>query len=233
MSNVIAYLRVSTEDQDINVQKFAIEEFCKSKKWKVIKWFIDEGISGSVSAFERPGFKQAIQFAKENNIKILVVYALDRLGRSFYNIFETLKKLEFEFQIQIVSVREEFLQNLDPRIRALILSILSWAAWYERYLIRERTRLAMQKIKDKLPKIEVDERIIQKIIKLYTSGKSINEICKKFNLSYYKVRRILIEHGLIKVDDNVCPRCFHKLIYDDQYNALYCRNCGYLRILQT
>jgi len=233
---VIGYVRVSTDEQayGIEAQKVAIENFCKIRNYELVNVFIDEGVSGSVSAFERSGFKQAIQFAKENNIKILVIYALDRLGRSFYDIFETLKKLEFDYGIQVISIREEFLQTLDPRIRALILSILSWASWYERYLIRERTRLAMQKVKDKIPakyrEILNDPVRVRRIKELFLIHKlSPYEIAQSIGVSYSVIKRVLVELGLLKPPENICPRCFHKLIYDEQYDTLYCKNCGYLK----
>jgi len=228
----VGYIRVSTEEQayGIEAQKVAIENFCRTRNYELVDVFVDEGVSGSIPAFERPGFKQAIEYAKSNNIKILIIYALDRLGRSFYDIFETLKKLEFEFGIQVISIREEFLQTLDPRIRALILSILSWASWYERFLIRERTRLAMQKAKEKLKRVELTPEQEELIILAYKSGKSIRKIAQAMKISEFKVRQVLVKHGLLTVPEDVCPKCFHKMKFDDQYQTLYCPNCGYLKV---
>jgi len=233
----VGYIRVSTDEQaySVETQRIAIEQFCKSRNYELVDIFTDEGVSGSIPAFEREGFRKAIDFAKNNDIKILIVYALDRLGRSFYDIFDTLRKLEFELGIQVISIREEFLQNLDPRIRALILSILSWASWYERYLIRERTRVAMQKAKEKIPskyrEILQDSKKVKTIIDLYKRGVlTPYDLAKMYNISWTTAKRILVELGLEKVPEDTCPRCFHKLTYDDQYKTLYCKNCGYLKL---
>lgn len=42
-----AYLRVSTDMQDVNSQRIGIEEFAKSREWEIDEWTLDEGVSGS------------------------------------------------------------------------------------------------------------------------------------------------------------------------------------------
>lgn len=229
---VVGYVRVSTEEQElgVEVQKQAIENFCKARNWELVKFFEDVGVSGAEPVLEREGFKQAIEYCKLNGINVIVVYSIDRFGRSFYNIFETLRRLEFEFNIKVVSVREEFLQSQDPLIRTLILSVLSWVAWYERYLIRERTRRALQ-AKGVKHSVEISEDKVKTIVDLYTKlGYSVRRIAKVLNISERQVRKVLVNVGLIQLPPNICPRCFSKMIPDDQYEGMmYCKNCGYLK----
>jgi len=229
---VVGYIRVSTEEQEISVevQKVAIENFCKAKSWELVKVFEDIGVSGAEPVLEREGFKNAINFCKSNGISTIVVYSIDRFGRSFYNMFETLRRLEFEHGIKVVSVKEEFLQQQDPLLRALILSVLSWVAWYERYLIRERTRRALQakgvRHSKKLP--EEKERAI---LDLYTKlGYSIKKIARTVGESERQVKKVLYKYGVLQLPENTCPRCFSKMVMDDQYEGMiYCKNCGYLK----
>ena len=229
---VVGYIRVSTEEQEISVdvQRVAIEQFCKQKNWELVEIFQDVGVSGAEPVLEREGFKKAIEFCKSNNINVIVVYSIDRFGRSFYNIFETLRRLEFELGIKVVSVKEEFLQQQDPLIRTLILSVLSWVAWYERYLIRERTRRALQ-MRGIRHSVELPEEKVRIILDLYTKlGYSIRKIAKAVGVSERQVRKVLYQAGVLKLPEDVCPRCFSKLVMDDQYEGMmYCRNCGYLK----
>ncbi len=57
-----------------------------------------------------------------------------------------MKELEARNKL-LVSVREEWLENVDPKVRQLIITILGWAAEMEREFIRERTREALARLK--------------------------------------------------------------------------------------
>ncbi len=227
----IGYIRVSTEEQELSpeVQRRAIEEFARSRGFDEVVWFEDIGVSGGVPIFERRGFAKAIEYARSNGINVIIVYSIDRLGRSFYDIFESLRRLELEYRIRVVSVREEFLQHQDPLIRVLILSVLSWVVWYERYLIRERTRRALQ-VRGVRHSKEVPEETSRLIVDLYTKlGYSVKRIARALGTSERQVRKVLYRHGALILPEDTCPRCFSKLVIDDQYQAYYCRNCGFLR----
>ncbi|MFP3484104.1 MAG: recombinase family protein, partial [Caldivirga sp.] len=141
----VAYLRVSTEEQELGLdaQREGIVRFASARGIEVKAFFMDQGVSGSVPAMERRGFREAVDYARANGVNLLIVYSLDRLSRSFTDLFNLLRQLD-QGGIGVVSVREEFLQDLNPMVRRLVLSILAWAADYERYLIRERTRAALR-----------------------------------------------------------------------------------------
>lgn len=71
MSTVIAYVRVSTDDQTTENQKQAIEG-----RYKVSKWFREEGISGAIPAAQRPALAQLLAYVREGDT--VVVTAIDR-----------------------------------------------------------------------------------------------------------------------------------------------------------
>ena len=73
MSAIIAYTRVSTDEQTINAQRHTIEN-----RHKVDKWFSDEATSGAIKAKDRKGFGQLLSYVREGDT--VVVYAIDRLG---------------------------------------------------------------------------------------------------------------------------------------------------------
>lgn len=231
--NGVAYLRVSTEFQGTEDQRRAIEEFASKNNIEITKWFQDPDVSGAIPAFERGGFKEMLDYVAKENVKTIVVYALDRLGRSFTDIFRTLNELDKQ-GITVFSVRDSFLQTLDQSIRKLILAVLAWASEYEVKLIRERVRLAMKRreVQNKLniirrvSKISSESRRL--IVNLYGQGWSLRKIAKALNLTLYTVRKILVEEDIIK--SNGCPRCGHRLLWDDIDNAYKCRNCGYRKL---
>ena len=230
----VAYYRVSTEEQSVEQQKITVHRFAESRGFTVVREF-EEDISGAVCALERPRFKEALSFLEENSeVRILLVYSLDRLGRSFRDIFSTLSYLERK-GIRVVSVREEFTQIMNPQIRELITAILAWVAQYEVYLIRERTRLALRRpeVQEKMArrrrydKIDEDKRNF--IIELYGKGYSIAKIAKLTGETEYMVRKILKLSNVLPPSPYTCPRCFHRLAWDDVEKKYKCRNCGYAK----
>ena len=98
MASVIAYLRVSTDEQTIENQRMQIE----AKGYKIGKEFADAAVSGATSAIERPQFKAMLGYLREGDT--LVVAAIDRLGRNTIDVLQTVQTLKSK-GISVVSVR--------------------------------------------------------------------------------------------------------------------------------
>ena len=84
---IFAYGRVSTKDQTTENQRLEIER----AGYQVEYWFADEGVSGKVSASQRPQF--AALLAQMRKGETLIVTKLDRLGRDAQDIGATIKAL--------------------------------------------------------------------------------------------------------------------------------------------
>jgi len=133
------YIRVSTREQDEQVQKKALEEFSRAKGMELLKLYIDKGESGAKSFRERPGAIQLLSELDEVKPDCVVSWSLDRLGRTMIDTVNTVMELENR-GVKVITVKEEWLQTLDENIRKLILSILAWVAEWERKRIRERSK---------------------------------------------------------------------------------------------
>src|SRR6184192_815192 len=127
---LIGYARVSTSDQTLNLQQDALE------KIGCVKIFTDV-ISGSTT--ERTGLDEALEYVREGDT--LVVWRLDRLGRSLKHLIETITALNNR-KIGFKSITE----NIDTTTSGgkLIFHIFGALAEFERDLIRERTRAGLQ-----------------------------------------------------------------------------------------
>jgi len=228
----VAYLRVSTEDQSVEQQMAAIERFAKSRGLKLVRIFADEAVSGTTHALEREKFVECLEFMERSEVRLLIIYSLDRLGRNFTDIFRTLDELTRRGVI-VLSVRDSFLQHMDPTIRKIVVALLAWASEMEVKMIRERIRLAMSRsdVREKLARrrVAVPEETKELIASLYKSGHSVKRIAKMVNLSEYAVRKVLIERGLLELGERTCPRCLHKLEWDEIEGRFRCRNCGFLK----
>lgn len=122
----IGYIRVSTAGQDLALQEDAMTAA------GVEKTFTDHGVSGSKAS--RPGLDAALDYLREGDT--LVVYRLDRLGRSTKNVLELLDTLAAR-GIRFRSINEAI--DTSGPMGAFFLTVLSAFAQLERDVIRERT----------------------------------------------------------------------------------------------
>ena len=127
---IIGYARVSTEDQNMALQINAL------KAAGCVKIYTDQGYSGSLNS--RPGLDRAMrQLAPEGK---LVVWRLDRLGRSLSHLVKLLDKLAKQ-RVKFHSITE----NIDTTSSGgrLVFHMMAALAEFERSLISERTRAGM------------------------------------------------------------------------------------------
>jgi DNA invertase Pin-like site-specific DNA recombinase len=128
---LIGYARVSTQEQTLNLQQDALE------KAGCNKIFTD---TASGAKAERKGLEQALGYVRKGDT--LVVWRLDRLGRSLPHLISTMTDLE-ERGIGFKSLTE----NIDTTTSGgkLIFHIFGALAEFERNLIRERTQAGLIK----------------------------------------------------------------------------------------
>ena len=148
---LIGYARVSTNDQDPALQLDALRDA------GVKRVFEDRGMSGVKT--ERPGLTQALAFLREGDT--LVVWRLDRLGRSMTHLLETIGKLEAE-EIGFRSLTEN-IDTTTPTGR-LVFHIFGALGQFERDLIRERTKAGLRAAaargrKGGRPKVVTDDKL--------------------------------------------------------------------------
>jgi DNA invertase Pin-like site-specific DNA recombinase len=128
----IGYIRTSTIDQNLDLQKDAL------KKEGCEKIFIDQ-LSGSLSKAQRPNLKDAINYAREDDV--IVVWRLDRLGRSIKDLIEIVNELNSK-KIGIKSLNEQI--DTSTANGKLIFHIFASIAEFERELIKERTKAGLK-----------------------------------------------------------------------------------------
>ncbi len=162
----VAYIRVSTKEQDEEVQINTINEFAGKRGIQIMQYYVDKGESGAKPFKQRPQALRLLNELEKLKPQAIVVFALDRLGRTMVDTLSTV--LEFEEKgIKVISVKEEWLQTLNDNIRKLILSILSWVAEFERKRIRERQEEAWKMGKQKGRPPKVRDEVLRKYLKRY------------------------------------------------------------------
>jgi DNA invertase Pin-like site-specific DNA recombinase len=171
---LIGYARVSTHEQNLDLQRDAL------KSASCEKIFVDE-VSGAVAS--RPGLQQAMDALRSGDV--LVVWRLDRLGRSLRNLIELVGALE-ERKVGFRSLQESM--DTSSSGGKLIFHVFGALAEFERNLIRERTIAGLSAARARgrkggRPK-RLDDRKRNLAVQLYREGKHpIDEICQMMGIS--------------------------------------------------
>jgi len=207
---LVAYVRVSREDERPENQEYAIFKLATQRGWQVVDAVRDVDVSGAVPPHERPGWRRALELL--DGADGVIVYALDRIARSLWDLAAVVRELEARGKV-IVSVREEWLQSLDPKIRSLVITILGWAAEMEREFIRQRTREALERLRAMGKRIgrppKWDEAKRRKIIDLVRRGLSLREACQLVGIGYRTAQRYLSrdpEYLKARVEARLSPK---------------------------
>ncbi|MEL6172284.1 MAG: recombinase family protein [Pseudomonadota bacterium] len=185
---LIGYARVSTEDQKLDLQLDALSRAgCE-------KVFRDHGVS-AVNA-ERPGLEQALHTLVEGDT--LVVYRLDRLGRSVLSLADLITRLDNE-GVQFCSLMEGI--NTTTTGGKLAFHLFAAIAEFERGLIRERTCAGLKAARERgvaigRPRRLSDQIIIEAHRWMNQGGKSLGEAADRYNVSDSTMQRGLKRLGL-------------------------------------
>jgi DNA invertase Pin-like site-specific DNA recombinase len=132
---LIGYARVSTQEQNLDLQIIALKEAGCEK-------IFTEKASGAQR--DRPELKAAINYARSKE-DVLVVWKLDRLARSLKQLIETVEKFEAQ-KIGFLSLTESI--NTTTSGGRLIFHIFASLAEFERSIIRERTTAGLRAAKE-------------------------------------------------------------------------------------
>jgi putative DNA-invertase from lambdoid prophage Rac len=187
------YLRVSTQDQDLGNQRPDLEQLAKTRGLLVVGVY-EEKVS---AAKVRPEFNRMMNDAHAGKFDILVVWALDRLGRSMVGNLTTVLKLD-SLGVEVISVKEPWLDVGGP-VRSLLIAVFGWVAEQERIRIVERTRAGLEHARAKgvrlgRPKAKVD---LDAAVRLRNGGMTLREVAKKLKVGASTLHRMLQGHGLV------------------------------------
>src|SRR5262249_11652822 len=174
---LIGYARVSTNEQNLHLQGDALR-----KAGVTAKNIFTDKITGTQA--ERPGLTDALSHLREGDT--LVVWRLDRLGRSLPHLIETVTALQAT-GVAFQSITE----NIDTSNATgkLVFHIFGALAEFERNLIKERTMAGLSAARARgrkggRPPLDTSARQVAAAKKLYRDKtNSISEICRMLNIS--------------------------------------------------
>lgn len=184
------YVRVSTADQQtLPMQLAAIKKYIKARKWKAVLEVDDIG-SGAVNRKKR---EQLMQAARRREIDAIVVWKLDRWGRSLHDLVATLQELG-ELQVGFVSITEAI--DLTTSTGRALAGMLAVFAEFEREMLRERVKAGIVQARKKgrpHGRPQTAALHAEKVKKLYQKGLPKAEIARRVGIGRTSVIRILAD----------------------------------------
>ncbi len=186
---IYGYIRVSTDKQTVENQRFEINQFCGKQEMVIERW-IEETISGTIEVDKRTLGKLLKKTQKGD---ILICSELSRLGRSLFMIMEVLNSC-MKKDVQVWTIKDNYRLGNDISSKVLAFAF-GLSAEIERNLISQRTKEALAR--KKAEGVILGRPIGRKSTKVKLSGqeKKISDLIKK-NVSYSAIGRILGVHRL-------------------------------------
>src|SRR5262245_1772801 len=182
------YARVSTNDQQtLAIQSRAIREYAARRGWRIALQ-VREVNSG---AARREAREKVLEAARRREIDGVLVWRLDRWGRSVTDLLATLQELD-HLGVGFVSLTEA-LDLTTPAGRAMAAMLAVFAA-FEREVLQERTRAGMAHARQngkRLGRPATAAAHTAEIRKLHRAGVSKSEIARRLQIGRTSVRRIL------------------------------------------
>lgn len=198
----IGYARVSTEDQHLDLQISAL----KTAGCELL--FKDYGVSGA--NFSRPGLDSALRRLTAGDT--LVVWRLDRLGRSLHKLVELVEQMKLR-DVQFESLTESI--NTNSPSGTLVFHMFAALAQFERALISERTRAGMMAARARGRAIgrrrALTAEQCSEALHLMTANSTL-QVAQQFKVHPRTLLRNLRRAGLIRnLDDEACSGAVRSL----------------------
>jgi DNA invertase Pin-like site-specific DNA recombinase len=188
---VALYARVSTTHQDPDVQLRELRALVAARGWAISREYVDAGISGA--SISRPELSRLLADAHKGCFAGILVWRLDRLGRSLRHLVTVVEDL-LARGIDVISATEPHMDSTTPTGR-LLRNIFASVAEYEREMIRERVMAGLRKAKASGKRIGRPKAVLNRlrIEQLRGEGLSWREIARKMDLpksTAYRYRRL-------------------------------------------
>lgn len=180
MNRVTIYARVSTREQNVDMQLIDLRSYAQARQLKIVKEYIDYA-SGSRN--DRENYMKVLDDARKRKTDAVLVWKFDRFARSTKELINALEEFK-ALGVDFISFKE----NIDTSTPAgkILFTMISAFAEFEREIIKERVRAGMEKAKLKgirLGRPKIPPFKIAALQELRAKGVAYKTICKKLGIS--------------------------------------------------
>jgi DNA invertase Pin-like site-specific DNA recombinase len=198
MRRAAIYYRVSTDKQDLESQKYAVESWLEalplSEKPQSITVFQDEGVSGKTFT-GRPGAKALFKAVRDRSVDVVIVFKLDRLTRDASAAIQTILGWD-DLGVGFISTSQAMLNlPLNNPVRRTMLALMADLAQMERETISERVKAGLAAARKRgkrlgrKPKVSADKQSKARLMK--AEGMKLRYIARQLSLSTGTVSQLI------------------------------------------
>lgn len=188
---VAIYGRVSTSGQSTDIQIQECRGYAERCGYVVVNEYCDT-ISGTTGKDEREALTRLLDDAFSRKFEVVIVYSIDRLGRSLKHCLEILETLK-EHRCDFVSIKQQ-IDTASPTGQ-LIFNLFACLASYERTMILERTALGRERAKARGVKFgrksKMNSSVAEAVRLLREKGAGIKDIAKSLGIGVGTVYKAL------------------------------------------
>jgi DNA invertase Pin-like site-specific DNA recombinase len=160
---ISTYSRVSTLNQDTDMQTRELREYCVRRGWDLVHEYVDHGVSGATES--RPALNSLMLDARKRSFDAIAVWKFDRMARSVSHLLRVLEEFR-SLGIEFISLSESV--DTSTPTGKMIFTVLGSVAELERSLISERVRAGLRNARAKgkilgRPKSDVDQAEVRRL----------------------------------------------------------------------
>lgn len=188
------YHRVSTTDQDKRAARRDLRAHAKRLELEVV---LEVEETGSGATNDRPGLLEVLDAARRGEVEVVLVWKLDRFGRSALDLLGNLRELVDVLGVRFIATTQAL--DLQPGGGApsrLMLNVLAGVAEFEREMIAERTRMGMDRARARgaaIGRPKVPRPDAKKVARLRARHVPWPEVAAELGASIWACRQALAE----------------------------------------
>ena len=188
---VACYLRVSTSAQTTENQLIELIDVCNRNKWQITEVY-EETISGTKGLDERAELNQMMLDASRKKFDKVVVWSVDRLGRSMKHLITVLSQLD-DLGIDVFSLAQGI--DTSTTFGKSMFQMVGIFSELENNMRADRQRIGIKRALDNGAKFGrksiMNEKMIQEVCSLREKGRSMRKIASELNISTSVVQKAL------------------------------------------
>lgn len=198
------YARVSTQDQNCEMQTRELNEYAARRGFQVCGEYVDTGWSGKLAS--RPELNRLMADARQRRFDAVIVWKLDRWGRSLVHSVQSIQELA-SIGIRFIAITQNIDTDESNPMSRFMLQIFAAFSELEREMIRERVTAGVRNAKRK--GVQLGRRRVvfdrSKAIDMHLAGTSIREIAAALGVGVGTIHRAVFQKpadlGLLQTVD--------------------------------
>ena len=187
VTRAAAYLRVSTDKQDLEVQLTEIRQHAARRGWELVETYSD---IASEARDDRVGFRRLLADATKRKFDVIVVQRFDRAARSVKQLVQALEHLRF-CRVAFLSIKEDI--DTSTPAGELIFHVMAAIGQFERALIGDRIRSGLERARALGKSLGRPRARVYRdqVLALRTKGLSYRAVARQLHISPALAHRLI------------------------------------------